>query len=275
MKGTLLLLAAAVLWSMGGLLIKLVDVSPMGVSSARSLIAACTLMLLTQKIPRAPGSATILGGLLYAGTVTSFVIATRYTTAANAIVLQYAAPIYVALLSGAVLRERVMPRDWTAVVLILIGLCIFFADGLTVGNNFGNCMGLLSGLCFASMVVSLKAMKGHQPVDAVIIGNLIAALVGAPWVLDGQWDASSLLGVLLLGSTQLGLSYFLYTRAISMVTALQAVLIPVVEPLLNPLWVYLWMGERPSGIATTGAIIVLATVVWRAISQRALSLAAA
>ncbi len=267
MKGTVLLVAAAMLWSMGGLLIKLVDVAPMGVSSARSLVAACVLMLLTKRVPRRLDRSMLLGALLYALTVTTFVIATRYTTAANAIVLQYAAPVYVAILSGAVLKESVTGRDWAAVGLIVIGLLIFFADGLTVGNNFGNVMGVLSGICFASMVVSLRGMKDRHPVDAVIVGNLIAALIGAPWVLEGRWDSSSFLGVALLGSIQLGLSYFLYTRAIAMVTALQAVLIPVVEPLLNPLWVYLWMGERPSQTAIVGAAIVLGTVTWRALHQ--------
>jgi drug/metabolite transporter (DMT)-like permease len=223
-------------------------------------------MVLTKRVPRMLDRSMLLGGLLYALTVTTFVIATRYTTAANAIVLQYAAPVYVAILSGAVLKESVTGRDWAAVGLIVIGLLIFFADGLSVGNNFGNLMGVLSGFYFASMVVSLRGMKDRHPVDAVIVGNLIAALLGAPWLLDGRWDSSSFLGVALLGSIQLGLSYFLYTRAITMVTALQAVLIPVVEPLLNPLWVYLWMGESPSQTAIVGATIVLGTVTWRAVA---------
>jgi drug/metabolite transporter (DMT)-like permease len=267
MKGTVLLFAAAVLWSMGGLLIKLVEVSPMGVSSARSLVAALTLILLTGRLPCRVDLSILTGGMLYALTVTTFVIATRYTTAANAIVLQYAAPVYVALLSGVVLKEGVTGRDWAAVALIVVGLLVFFADGLSVGNNFGNLMGVLSGVCFALMVVSLRGMKDRHPVDAVIVGNLIAALLGAPWLLDGRWDASSILGVALLGSIQLGLAYFLYTRAIAMATALQAVLIPVIEPLLNPLWVYLWIGERPSRTALIGAAIVLSTVTWRALSQ--------
>jgi len=266
MKGTLLLFATAILWSMGGLLIKLVDVSPMGVSAARSIVAAFTLMALTRRIPRRLDLSILSGGVFYALTVTTFVIATRHTTAANAIVLQYAAPVYVALLSGAILKESVTGRDWAAVGLIVLGLLIFFVDGLSVGNNFGNLMGVLSGICFASMVVVLRGMKDGHPVDAVIVGNLIAALLGAPWLLEGRWDSNSFLGVALLGSVQLGLSYFLYTRAITMVTALQAVLIPVIEPLLNPLWVYLWMGERPSGVAIGGAALVLGTVTWRAIA---------
>jgi drug/metabolite transporter (DMT)-like permease len=267
MKGTILLFAAASLWSAGGLLIKLVDVSPMGVSAARSFVAAFTLMLLTKRMPRKLDPSMLLGGTLYALTVTTFVIATRYTTAANAIVLQYAAPVYVAVLSGGVLKEVVTARDWSAVGLIVVGLLIFFADGLSAGNNFGNIMGVLSGICFASLVVSLRAMKDRHPVDAVIVGNLIAAILGTPWVLEGRWDFSSCVGIALLGSIQLGFSYFLYTRAITMVTALQAVLVPVVEPLLNPLWVYLWMGERPSPTAIVGAAIVLGTVTWRALDQ--------
>lgn len=267
MRGVLLLLGAALLWSTGGFLIKLVDVSGMAVSSGRSIIAVCALMALTRRVPLRPSFAVSRCGLLYAMTVTTFVIATKLTTAANAIVLQYAAPVYVALLSARFLHERIVIRDWIAIALVLIGMGIFFADGISVGSNLGNMFAVLSGLCFASFVVALRQIRDQHPVDAVIVGNCVAFLVGLPWLVESTWNVPSVVGILLLGFFQLGLSYFFYTKAIVHVTALEAVLIPVVEPILNPVWVYLGMDEVPSPWAVLGGIIVLSAVTWRALDR--------
>ena len=271
MQGTLLLLGAALLWSTGGFLIKLVDASPMAVSSGRSILAALTLMALTKRVPYKPSFAVGRCGLLYALTVTSFVVATKLTTAANAIVLQYTAPVFVALLSARFLGERVTKRDWITIGLVIAGMVIFFADGLSFGSNIGNAMAVASGACFASLVVSLRQIRNQNPVDAVIIGNLCAFVLGAPWLLGSSWNSDSIIGILLLGSLQLGLSYYLYTKAIPHVTALEAVLVPVVEPILNPVWVYLIMGELPSAWALVGSSIVLGAVTWRALGRRCLN----
>lgn len=268
MHGLMLLLGAALLWSSGGFLIKLVDVSPMAVSSGRSFIAVCTLMLLTKRVPAKPSAAALRCGFLYALTVTTFVVATKLTTAANAIVLQYAAPVYVALLSARFLGERVTKRDWTAILLVVIGMVVFFADGLSVGNNLGNSIAILSGICFAFLVIFLRRIHNQNPADAIIVGNGLAFLIGLPWLLESSWSVNSLIGILLLGVFQLGLSYHLYTKAITHVTALEAVLIPVVEPILNPVWVYLLMGERPSLWALVGSGIILGAVTWRALGRR-------
>lgn len=267
MYGIFLLVAAALLWSSGGILIKLVDVSPLAVSSARSLIAVATLALLTGRLPTRPALPAIRCGALYALTVTTFVIATKITTAANAIVIQYTAPIFVAILSWRFLGERVTRRDWIAVIAVMVGMAIFFADGLSVGNNLGNFTALLSGICFAAFVISLRQIHNQNPVDAVIIGNGFAFIVGLPWLLSSSWSTNSLLGVALLGVFQLGLSYYFYTKAIPHVTALEAVLVPVIEPILNPVWVYIVMGETPSPIALVGACVILAAVTWRALGR--------
>lgn len=268
MQGTLLLLGAAILWSTGGLLIKLVDASPMAISSGRSMIAVLTLMMLTKRVPFKPSLAIVRCGLLYALTVTSFVVATKLTTAANAIVLQYTAPVFVALLSARFLGERVTKLDWIAISFVIIGMIIFFADGLSVGSNIGNAIAIVSGMCFASFVVSLRQLRNHNPVDAVIIGNVCACILGAPWLFDTSWTSESIIGILLLGFLQLGLSYFFYTKAITHVTALEAVIVPVVEPILNPVWVFLMMGELPSAWALVGSTIVLGAVTWRALRKR-------
>jgi drug/metabolite transporter (DMT)-like permease len=268
MQGILLLVGAALLWSTGGLLIKLVDLSPMAVSSGRSIIAAAVLMLLARRTPDFASPGAIRCGYLYALTVTSFVVATKLTTAANAIVIQYTAPIFVALLSWRILGERVTKRDWMAIALVTVGMVVFFADGLSVGNNLGNATALISGACFAALVISLRQIHNHNPSDAVVIGNCLAFLVGLPWLISSSWTVHSLVGITLLGVFQLGLSYFLYTKAIKHVTALEAVLIPVIEPLLNPVWVYLMMGEAPSPWALMGGGIILSAVTWRALATR-------
>lgn len=268
MQGTLLLLGAALLWSAGGLLIKLVEASPMAVSSGRSIIAAFTLMLLTKRVPYNPSLAVARCGLLYALTVTTFVVATKLTTAANAIVLQYTAPVFVALLSARFLGERVTKRDWIAIGLVIAGMILFFADGLSVGSNIGNAIAIVSGMCFASFVVSLRRIRNQSPVDAVIIGNVCAFALGAPWLFESPWESESIIGILLLGSLQLGFSYYLYTKAITHVTALEAVLVPVIEPILNPVWVYLMMGELPSTWALVGSSIVVGAVTWRALGKQ-------
>jgi drug/metabolite transporter (DMT)-like permease len=155
-----------------------------------------------------------------------------------------------------------------AIVLVITGMAIFFADGLSVGNNLGNATAILSGMCFACLVVSLRQIRDKNPVDAVIIGNLFAFALGTPWLFASPWDGESILGILLLGVLQLGLSYYLYTKAIRHVTALEAVLVPVIEPILNPVWVYLMMGETPSAWALIGSSIVISAVTWRAFGRR-------
>ena len=232
------------------------------------MIAVLTLMMLTKRVPFKPSLAIVRCGLLYALTVTSFVVATKLTTAANAIVLQYTAPVFVALLSARFLGERVTKLDWIAISFVIIGMIIFFADGLSVGSNIGNAIAIVSGMCFASFVVSLRQLRNHNPVDAVIIGNVCACILGAPWLFDTSWTSESIIGILLLGFLQLGLSYFFYTKAITHVTALEAVIVPVVEPILNPVWVFLMMGELPSAWALVGSTIVLGAVTWRALRKR-------
>jgi drug/metabolite transporter (DMT)-like permease len=200
-------------------------------------------------------------------TVISFVVATKLTTAANAIVLQYAAPVYVALLSARFLGEPVSKRDWAAIFMVLAGMVVFFADGLSIGSNLGNLVAVFSGISFAMLVVSLRQIRAQNPADAVIIGNVIALVAGLPWLVESSLSVSSCIGIALLGIFQLGLSYFLYTKAIGRVTALEAVLIPVIEPLLNPVWVYFTHREVPTGWALVGAGIVLGAVTWRAFKR--------
>ncbi len=260
----ILLLLAALCWSLGGLLIKTIDWPPMAIAGGRSAIAIPMILLCIGR-PRFSFSVAQIGGAIgYALTVILFVFATRMTTAANAIFLQYTAPIYVALLGRWYLQERASRIDWLVIALALLGIALFFLDRLTTAGFWGNIIALGSGLAFASVALFLRKEKAGSPVASILLGNLLVALAGAPFILqapslgtDGLWR------LLLLGTVQLGLPYVFYATAIKQVTALEATLIPLLEPVLNPLWVMLALGEKPGPWAIAGGLLVLGAVLGR------------
>jgi len=262
-----LLLAAALCWSLGGLLIKAVPWPPLAVAGGRGLIAAIFLAIFCRGALRFDFSRPqVLGALAYAACTITFCVATKLTTAANAILLQYTAPVWVALFGAWLLGERATRADLFTIVAVLGGMGLFFADNLAFTGMAGNALGALSGIFYAGMTLALRRQKDGSPVGSLILGNLLAFFIGLPWIIDAPalplngWGA-----LLLLGTVQLGLSYLLYARAIRHVTALEAVLIPVVEPLLNPLWVLLALGERPSPWALVGGVIVVGAITVRGV----------
>lgn len=262
------LLLAALCWSLGGLLIKAIDWPPLAVAGGRGILAAIFLMLTNGRLRFTWSPVQLFAAAAYAGCTVSFVLATKFTTAANAIVLQYTAPIWIAIAAVWFLGERTARRDWIIIAIVFVGMALFFADGLELTGLLGNGFGILSGICFAAMTIALRRQKDGSPVESIILGNLLAFVIGAPFMFGVPLPSPVGLGALAaLGIIQLGCSYWLYARAIRHVTALGAVLIPICEPILNPVWVFLAQGERPTKWATIGAIIVLGAVTWRAISS--------
>ncbi len=283
------LVLAALFWSLGGLLIKTVDWPPLAVAGGRGLIAAAFLWLCSPGLRFRLGKRQWIAAVAYATTTLSFVVATKLTTAANAILLQYTAPFWIALLGAWVLGERSTRSDWLCIALVIPGMALFMVDerilsqqlasesfalgvlhalllSLGSGSLTGNLVALFSGLAFAAMTMSLRAQKDASPVEPIILGNLLAFLVGLPFMLSAPLPSGLGLGALLLmGCVQLGCSYWLYARAIRHVTAMEAVLIPVIEPLLNPLWVFLVRGEKPSVCAYFGGALVLSGAVFRSV----------
>jgi drug/metabolite transporter (DMT)-like permease len=208
--------------------------------------------------------AQLLGAVGYAACTITFCVATKLTTAANAILLQYTAPVWVALFGAWLLGERATRADWFTIVAVLGGMGLFFADNLALTGMLGNALAVLSGVFFAGMTIALRRQKDGSPVESIILGNLLAFLVGLPWIIGAPALPATGWGALvLLGVVQLGVSYWLYARAIRHVTALEAVLIPVIEPLLNPLWVLIALGERPTPKALVGGAIVLGAITLR------------
>ena len=262
----ILLLLAALCWSLGGVLIKSIDWPPMAIAGGRSAIAIPMILLCIGR-PRFTFSRAQVGGALgYAGTVVLFVFATRMTTAANAIFLQYTAPVYVALIGRWYLGERASRIDWLVIAVALAGIALFFLDRLTIAGLWGNILALGSGLAFALVALFLRKEKAGSPIASIVLGNVIVAVAGAPFMFqapslgeDGLWR------LVLLGTVQLGLPYVLYATAIKQVSALEATLIPLLEPVLNPLWVMLALGERPGPWAIVGGLLVLSAVLGRGV----------
>ena len=259
-----LLLATAVLWSLGGVLIKAIEWNSMAIAGARSAIALPVIIACVGWPGWKFSRLQIGGAIAYAATVMLFVIATRLTTAANAIFLQYTAPIYVALAAHWWLGERTRRIDWLVIAVALCGIGLFFFDELTTKGLWGIVAALASGLAFAALVLCLRKDRAGSPVAAIMLGNFITAILGLPFMFSGSLPpGQSWIALLILGTVQLGISYVLYTIAIKRVTALEATLIPLLEPILNPLWVMLLLGELPGPWALLGGALVIGAVLMR------------
>ena len=255
------LVITAVLWSTGGVFIKFIEWSPLAITGFRSLIAVVFIMFYLQRKPVFTWSRYQIGAAIcYVGAVVGFVTATKLTTAANAILLQYTTPVYVALLAPLFLGEATTRRDWLFMILVLMGISLFFVDQLSPEGLQGNLIALGSGICVAGMHIFMRKQKDGSTFESVILGNCATVLVclpafSAPWPSMEGWAA-----LLFLGAVQLGLGYYFYCKAVVKVSALEVSVITTLEPILNPVWVMLAMGETPSFWAFCGGLIVLGSI---------------
>jgi drug/metabolite transporter (DMT)-like permease len=257
------LVATAVLWSTGGVLIKLVSWNPLAIAGVRSAISALLILGLIRK-PKFRLSLYQIGGAVsFSATVILFVSATKLTTAANAILLQYTAPVYTALFARRFLNEHTSWFDWIIIAVVLGGIALFFLDDLTLGGYYGNVLALIAGVAHGWIALFLRKQKDVSTIETFLLGNLITAAVGVPFMFSGKLDISDWLGLAFLGIFQLGFSTVLYAYAIRRLRALDAMLIFMIEPVLNPIWVYLVIGESPGRWALAGGVVVIASVTAR------------
>ena len=269
----LLVLGAAILWSTGGLFIKATHLSAFELSFGRSLLAAITIALLTRGEGFGINKISALTSILYAALLILFVLATKLTTAANAIFLQYTAPVYVLILEPLFYKEKFRSRDLGVVAACVAGMSLFFVGKLRPEDVSGNLLALASGLCFALFFLLMRHSKARDVnrASATIYGNLICTVVCAPAFLGAMRrgisprDAAC---IAYLGIVQIGFAYLLFTRAMALgVRSLDASIIGYVEPVLNPIWVFLFLGERPSGWALVGGAIIIASVLVHTLTQ--------
>lgn len=262
-KAILFLVLTAMLWSLGGLLIKSVNSNPLAIAGMRSGISAIIILIAVGRPKLNWSFAQVGAALAYTATVMLFVAANKNTTAANAILIQYTAPVYAAFLGAWLLKEKVKLLDWITIVIVLGGMMLFFIDDINTEGVFGNILAAGSGVAFAVFAVLMRMQKEGSPLESVLLGNILTAIIGIPFIFGAVPDTKGWFCLIVLGVIQLGLPYILYAKAIKHVTALEATIIPVIEPLLNPVWVFLLLGEKPGKWALAGGIIVLAAVTFR------------
>ena len=258
--------AAALLWSSGGLFIKIAPMPALAVACGRAAIASAFYLLVLRPDLRRARLATALA---YGATIVTFVTATRLTTAANAIFLQYTGPAYVLALAPWLLGEKFEKLDAICVALSLLGMSLFFVGKLEAGQLAGNLVAALSGVFFALTILFIRRdAKGGQgdAMPSMTMGNLLAAVGTAPFAgallhLPGR----GVLVLLYLGVVQLGVAYWLFARGARHVPAAESSLILMLEPVCNPLWVALGTGERPGPWPLAGGAVVIAAVVLRTV----------
>ena len=265
-KAIIQLIIASILWSTGGLLIKLVDWNPIAIAGSRSFIAGLVIFAYLKKPKITMSKPQVVGAIAYAATVILFVMANKMTTSANAIMLQYTSPAFVAILGVWLLREKIHWFDLLSILFVIGGMVLFFNDASGTGNMLGNLIAVISGFFLAVVTVALRFQKDGSPVETMLLGNFLTFLVAIPFIFGGLPNLKSILAIIVLGIVQLGISYILYGLAIKHLGALEAVLITVIEPLLNPFWVFLVVGEKPTMLSLLGGLVVLIGVIGRNIA---------
>ena len=257
----------ALMWSLAGFNIKMIEWSPYAIAAGRSLVAVILLapMVLRkgfQKIDRY----VIGGAICYAAFNYCFITSTTLTSSAIAIMMQYTAPIYVALLSWLFLRERVGWADIISVGFVFLGMIFFFLDSNSGGSLKGNIVSIFNGITFAGISIFLRLQKDGNPALSMYLGNVISAVAGLPIMWNaGMQDTISLLFLLLAGLL-VAVSYTLYAKASTGLSALETVLIPIIDPVMNPVWVFLFLDERPGALTIVGAAVILVSVTIRVVS---------
>jgi drug/metabolite transporter (DMT)-like permease len=262
----LLVFAAAFLWSTGGLFIKWTTLAGLELSFWRSLFAIITVAVFTRHEGFGLNRLTAVASVVYALVLIFFVMATKTTTAANAIFLQYTAPVYLLILEPIIYKEKFRSRDVITVLVCLGAMALFFVGQLRPQDVTGNLLALASGVVFALYLLLLRhpRLLEVNRASSVIYGNTVVVIMTAPWGLATLTSITGhdLIGVSYLGVIQLGVSYTLFTAGMAHgVRSLDAGIVCYIEPVLNPVWVFLVLGERPAPWAILGGAIIMVTVI--------------
>ena len=268
-----LMALCASMWSLGGIFIKLISWSPFLITGVRSFIAALILgsYMYYTKTPVRISKYSFGAGLGLSVSCMLFVVATKLTTAANAIVLQYAAPIYILLMSSFLFKQKLHKREIIVVGITMCGIVLFFLDQLSLGNVLGNILGICAGIFLAIMFVMVGQCGKDDSIrmSGILLAHCIAFIVGIPIGLatTTSTTGTEILYVVILGVFQLGIPYVLYSVASRNCPPLACSLISMLEPLLNPIWVAIFVGEMPGSFALIGAVIIITVVTWWCISE--------
>jgi len=260
-KGFIAVFITAVLWSSGGLFIKLISLNAMQLSFFRCLIAAIVFAILFRKKLLVVNGFTFINALFYAVVLIAFVIATKMTTAANAIFLQSTAPIYVLIFEPILLKTKFEKLNVITIFICFLGMTLFFMGNLSPGDLTGNFVALLAGLMFAAFFLGMRKNEPKYQYSSIFYGNIIVALVCLPFIFEMQTLATNdLLMVTFLGVFQIALAYAIFSYGLKRIPAVEASIISMLEPILNPIWVFIGYGESPSSWAIIGGVIIITAI---------------
>ena len=263
-KGIIAVLIAAVLWSSGGIFIKLVSLHPMQISFFRGIFAAIVFAIIFRKKAFIFNGMTFVNGIFYAAILILFVIATKLTTAANAIFLQYTAPIYVLVFEPIINKTEFKRINVITIFVCFVGMILFFMGELSFTHIEGNIIALLSGIAFAAFLIGMRNNKHEYQFSTIFYGNIIITLVCIPMLGSlNTLTIPDLLMVAFLGTFQIGIAYAIFTYGLKRVLAIEASLIAMIEPVLNPVWVLIWYGEVPSFLAIIGGSMIISVISLR------------
>jgi len=261
--GLVCIFTAALLFSLGGLFIKRVPWSSLSINGGRNLISTMMIgcYLIATKHKLRFNLPIFFGALSMAATSTLFTFANKLTTAANAIVLQFTAPVFIILLMWAIFKEKPKKLDVITCITVFAGIICFFVDGLSAGNMLGNLLAVISGVSYAG-VFMMNSSKTGDPISSVFFGQLTCAVIGVPFIFaESTFTFDAIISIVVLGVLQLGLSYILFTVGLKYTPPVAASLVAGIEPIMNPVLVAIFEGEMISLLSFVGAVIVIVSIV--------------
>lgn len=267
-RAVLLMLFTAFLWSLAGVFIKLIEWDAVAIVCGRSLVASVTMFLFIRRQKFEWSRAMVGGALSYAAFTYCIVFSTKLTTSANAVMLQYTAPIYVAFFSWLILRETVCTADWICLAVVLCGMGLFFLDKMGGGSMLGNLIAIGNGISFAMVSIFLRLQKHGYPEQSIFLGGVFAVFLGIPITVTKAWTrppSVQSIVIIAIAGVVIAVGYRLFTEASKELTALQTVMMPIIDPVLNPIWVFCVVGERPGVVSLCGGGIVLAAITVRSL----------
>ncbi|MBQ5436089.1 MAG: EamA family transporter [Firmicutes bacterium] len=262
--GPILMVFSSICFALGGLLIKMVPWSGIALNGAISIIAV-PVIAMYMKISGNPlkiNRTVVIGSFCLAATTLLYAVANKLTAAGNVIALQFTSPIFVMLYSRFFFGKKTKKIDIIACIFVLAGVVIFLMDSLQAGNTLGNLMGVASGATFAGVYL-MNEGKGASPLSSVLLADILSFVISLPWLLKADFRSiqpQAWTAVIVLGLIQMGLAYVFFTEGIKKTRPVTASLLSVIEVVLNPALVAVFLKETLSPMSLAGAVVILLSV---------------
>jgi len=263
-QGRIFILLAGLLWSLAGIFIKSLELPAVVIVFYRSLFASLFFLLFLRKRRWKISFHLFISVTSFTAAISCFVFSNKLTTAANAIVLQYTAPIFVFLFIRLLFREPITRGNLTTLLLSMLGVAIIFTGTSGAQDLWGVSVAVLSGFLFAIYMMNLRFLAGYDPLVLTFINNLVCSIALLPFVVSHSTPfGGQLLALAVMGVVQLGVPYFLFSKGLERLALQEASLIVLIEPVLNPIWVAWGVGEVPSTPTLIGSSVILLSLVLR------------